>query len=180
MDDQPVWMRTGRAALSVPYPHEVNDVAFHHGTAGAFAEMMIDNLDELLEQSAQQPLVCGIVTHSFSIVGQPYRLHRFRTAVEHLIGLPGVWITTGRVLCRIEAPPAAAHPTSLPPDDARRRRGTWRDRSLARLPARGRGAGLDLSRSRRATRQRRRRRCAGSTSTCRLRRSKSSSRLPTS
>ena len=68
-------------------------IAFHHGTAGAFAEMMIDNLDELLEQSAQQPLVCGIVTHSF-IVGQPYRLHRFRTAVEHLIGLPGVWITT--------------------------------------------------------------------------------------
>jgi Polysaccharide deacetylase len=115
MDDQPVWMRTrGRPLLSIPYPHEVNDVpmiAFHHGTAGAFAEMMIDNLDELLEQSAQQPLVCGIVTHSF-IVGQPYRLRRFRAAVEHLVGLPGVWITTPGAIAEhyagIEAPPAAA------------------------------------------------------------------------
>ena len=115
MDDQPVWMRTrGGPLLSIPYPHEVNDVpmiAFHHGTAGAFAQMMIDNLDELLEQSAQQPLVCGIVTHSF-IVGQPYRLRRFRTAVEHLVGLPGVWITTPGAIAEhyagIEAPPAAA------------------------------------------------------------------------
>jgi allantoinase len=115
MDDQPVWMRTrGGPLLSVPYPHEVNDVpmiALHHGTAGAFAEMMIDNLDELLEQSAQQPLVCGIVTHSF-IVGQPYRLRRFRAAIEHLVGLPGVWITTPGAIAehypRIEAPPAAA------------------------------------------------------------------------
>jgi allantoinase len=116
MDDQPVWMRTrGGPLLSIPYPHEVNDVpmiAFHHGTAGAFAEMMIDNLDELLEQSAQQPLVCGIVTHSF-IVGQPYRLRRFRAAVEHLVGLPGVWITTPGAIAEhytgvVEAPPAAA------------------------------------------------------------------------
>ena len=115
MDDQPVWMRTrGGPLLSVPYPHEVNDVpmiVFHHGTAGAFAEMMIDNLDELLEQSAQQPLVCGIVVHSF-IVGQPYRLRRFRTALEHLVGLPGVWLTTPGEIAEhyagIEAPPAAA------------------------------------------------------------------------
>jgi allantoinase len=115
MDDQPVWMRTrGGPLLSIPYPHEVNDVpmiAFHHGIAGAFAEMMIDNLDELLEQSAQQPLVCGIVTHSF-IMGQPYRLRRFRTAVEYLVGLTGVWITTPGAIAEhyagIEAPPAAA------------------------------------------------------------------------
>ena len=56
MDDQPTWMRTrGGPLLSVPYPHEVNDVpmiALHHGTAGAFAEMVIDNLDEMVEQSA--------------------------------------------------------------------------------------------------------------------------------
>ena len=35
MDDQPAWMRTrGGPLLSVPYPHEVNDVpmiVFHHG-----------------------------------------------------------------------------------------------------------------------------------------------------
>jgi allantoinase len=114
MDEQPTWMRTrGGPLLSVPYPHEVNDVpmiAFHHGTAGAFADMVIDTLDELLEQSAQHPLVCGIVTHTF-IVGQPHRLRRFRKAVEHLVGLPGVWLTTPGAIAEhyagIEAPPAA-------------------------------------------------------------------------
>lgn len=97
MDDQPVWMRTrGGPILSIPYPHEVNDVpmiALHHGTADAFAEMMTDNLDELVEQSKHQALVCGITVHTF-IMGQPYRLRHFRRAVEHLIGLPGVWLTT--------------------------------------------------------------------------------------
>jgi peptidoglycan/xylan/chitin deacetylase (PgdA/CDA1 family) len=119
MDDQPVWMRTrGGPLLSVPYPHEVNDVPminFHHGTAAAFAEMMTDNLDELVEQSAQQPLVCGIVAHTF-IMGQPFRLWRFRKAVEHLVSLPGVWLTTpGEVAehyAGIEAPAAASRITA--------------------------------------------------------------------
>lgn len=114
MDDQPTWLRTrGGPLLSVPYPHEVNDVpmvVLHHGTAPAFAEMMVDNLDELVEQSEQQPLVYGIVVHSF-IMGQPYRLRRFRKAVEHLVGLPAVWLTTpGEVAAHyagIEAPQAA-------------------------------------------------------------------------
>ena len=97
MDDQPTWLRTrGGPILSIPYPHEVNDVpmiALHHGTAPAFAEMMTDNLDELVDQSQHQPLVCGITVHTF-IVGQPYRLRRFRQAMEHLVGLPGVWLST--------------------------------------------------------------------------------------
>ena len=97
MDDQPTWLRTrGGPLLSVPYPHEVNDVpmiALHHGTAPAFAEMMTDNLDEMIEQSEHQPLVCGITIHTF-IMGQPYRLRQFRRAFEHLLGLPGVWLTT--------------------------------------------------------------------------------------
>jgi allantoinase len=97
MDDQPTWLRTrGGPILSVPYPHEVNDVpmvVFHHGTAPAYAEMMTDNLAEMVEQSQDQPLVCGIVTHTF-IMGQPYRLRSFRRAIEYLTDLPGVWLTT--------------------------------------------------------------------------------------
>jgi hypothetical protein len=27
-------------------------------------------------------------------MGQPYRLRRFRQAVEHLVGIPGVWLST--------------------------------------------------------------------------------------
>jgi hypothetical protein len=97
MDDQPAWMRTRSGPiLSVPYPHEVNDVpmiVLHDGTAPAFADMMTDNLDEMVEQSRHQPLVCGITVHTF-IMGQPYRLRQFRQALEHLVGLPGVWLTT--------------------------------------------------------------------------------------
>jgi len=97
MDDQPTWMRTrGDTLLSVPYPQEVNDVpmiALHHGTASAFADMVTDNLDEMADQSQHQALVYGITIHTF-IMGQPYRLRRFRQAVEHLVGLPGVWLTT--------------------------------------------------------------------------------------
>jgi allantoinase len=97
MDDQPTWLRTrGGPLLSVPYPHEVNDVpmiVFHHGTSPAYADMMTDNLAEMVEQSKYQPLVCGIVTHTF-IMGQPYRLRRFRQALEYLADLSGVWLTT--------------------------------------------------------------------------------------
>jgi peptidoglycan/xylan/chitin deacetylase (PgdA/CDA1 family) len=97
MDDQPTWMQTrGGPLLSVPYPQEVNDVpmiALHHGTAGAFADMMTDNLDEMIEQSQHQALVYGITIHTF-IMGQPYRLRRFREALEHLLEPPDVWLTT--------------------------------------------------------------------------------------
>jgi hypothetical protein len=68
-------------------------IALHHGTAPAFTEMMTDNLAEMVEQAQQQPLVYGITIHTF-IMGQPYRLRRFREAIEHLVELPGLWLTT--------------------------------------------------------------------------------------
>ncbi|HZQ03298.1 MAG TPA: polysaccharide deacetylase family protein [Gaiellaceae bacterium] len=115
MDDQPVWLATrGGPLLSIPYPHEVNDVptvVFHHATADAFERMVIANLDEMVEQSARQPLVCGITIHTF-IVGQPFRLRAFRSALEHLTGLRGVWLTTpGRIadhFAEIQPPPVPA------------------------------------------------------------------------
>ncbi|HEX2404138.1 MAG TPA: polysaccharide deacetylase family protein [Acidimicrobiia bacterium] len=114
MDDQPTWMRTrGGPLLSVPYPHEVNDVpmiVLHHGTAPAFADMMTDNLDEMVEQARHQPLVLGIVAHTF-IMGQPYRLRRFRAALEHLVGIPDVWLTTPGEI-------AAAYAGIVAPDTA--------------------------------------------------------------
>jgi hypothetical protein len=102
MDDQPVWMKTrsGRI-LSVPYPHEVNDIpmiALHHGTADRFADIIIESLDEMLEQSQEQPLVYGVSIHAF-LVGQPFRLRYFRRAMEHVRAASDrVWFaTTGRI-----------------------------------------------------------------------------------
>lgn len=97
MDDQPVWMRTraGRL-LSIPYPQEVNDIpaiVVRKDGAAAFADLIIDAFDEMLAQSARQPLVMGIALHPY-IVGQPHRLHHLRRALRH-VAMPReqVWIT---------------------------------------------------------------------------------------
>ena len=99
MDDQPVWIKTRRGRLlSLPYPHEVNDIPMimlHHGDAGAFADMIIDNFEEMLEQSQNQPLVYCVSLHAF-IVGQPYRLRHLRRALSHICKhRDNLWITTG-------------------------------------------------------------------------------------
>lgn len=98
IDDQPVWMNTGGGPLlSVPYPHEVNDVpmiVLHDGSASDFADMAIDSLDEMLDQSRAQPLVLGITIHTF-IVGQPFRIRQLRRVLDHFTAnATDVWFTT--------------------------------------------------------------------------------------
>jgi allantoinase len=98
-DDQPVWMKTraGRI-LSVPYPQEINDIpaiAARRASASDFADMIIDNFDEMLAQSSAQPLVMGIALHPY-IMGQPFRLRHLRRALRHIAdcGDERVWLTT--------------------------------------------------------------------------------------
>ena len=99
MDDQPVWMRTrsGRI-LAVPYPQELNDSAAIIGRqmrAEDFADMVIAQFDEMLEQAqGDQPLVMGIALHAM-IVGQPFRLRALRRALEHIAARrERCWLTT--------------------------------------------------------------------------------------
>ena len=97
-DDQPTWFKTRAGPiLAVPYPQEVNDIPMIVGRkmgAAEFAEMIVDNFDEMLAQSAAQPLVFGIALHPY-IVGQPYRLRRLRRALAHIAARrEQVWITT--------------------------------------------------------------------------------------
>lgn len=118
IDDQPTWMSTrGGPLLSVPYPHEVNDVpaiAMHHAGAAQFADMVVDTVDEMLEQSEHQPLVCGIVVHTF-IVGHPYRLRRFRTALERIAAVRDrLWITTPGEIADFYAREVAGAPAGAP------------------------------------------------------------------
>ena len=86
-DDQPIWLRTRSGPLlSIPYPLELNDVGVYvrrHHPAPVFAEMMMDQFDEMLRLSAEQPLVCSVSLHTF-LVGQPFRLKHLRAALEHI------------------------------------------------------------------------------------------------
>ncbi len=98
MDDQPVWMRTrGGPLLAVPYPQELNDIpaiVARQGSAAEFADMIIDQFDEMREQSNAQPLVMGIALHAY-IVGQPFRLRQLRRALKHIAAArETIWLTT--------------------------------------------------------------------------------------
>jgi peptidoglycan/xylan/chitin deacetylase (PgdA/CDA1 family) len=88
VDDQPIWMKTRAGPLlSVPYPMELNDmgalvVRDHSGRE--FADMIVDQFEELLEASGKQPLVFALSLHGF-IVGQPFRLRPLRQAIKHCV-----------------------------------------------------------------------------------------------
>ena len=87
MDDQPIWMRTrGGRILAVPYPQELNDIPAIVGrkmNGDAFADMIVDQFDEMRRQSRDMPLVMGIALHPY-IVGQPHRLKHLRRALSHI------------------------------------------------------------------------------------------------
>jgi allantoinase len=86
-DDQPVWLSTTAGPLlSVPYPQELNDSSSCVGRfvgAAEFADMVIDQFDEMLEQSEKQSLVMGLALHAH-ISGQPFRLRHLRRALQHI------------------------------------------------------------------------------------------------
>ena len=117
MDDQPIWIRTRKGRiLAMPYPVEVNDtrgIVWYHYTSDEFAELIVDQFDELLAQSARQPLVCPISLHPF-VTGRPYRIRRLRRALQHILQHPDrVWLTRPRDICaHIESLPAGTVPGS--------------------------------------------------------------------
>jgi peptidoglycan/xylan/chitin deacetylase (PgdA/CDA1 family) len=86
VDDQPIWMKTRSGPiLSVPYPMELNDMGtntLRDHTGEEFAQMIIDQFDEMLADSRHQPLVMSVALHPF-ICGQPFRLRALRRALKH-------------------------------------------------------------------------------------------------
>jgi allantoinase len=87
-DDQPFFMRTRAGKLlSIPYPVELNDaqqVIHRAHTPREFCEMMVDQFEEMVEESERRPLVYNISIHPF-IFGQPFRLRPFRDALRHCV-----------------------------------------------------------------------------------------------
>jgi peptidoglycan/xylan/chitin deacetylase (PgdA/CDA1 family) len=102
MDDQPVWLSTsGDPLLAVPYPLELNDstsMVGRNASTSEFTDMVVDEFDELLAAATDQPLVMGLVTHSF-ISGAPFRLRALTRALRHLASrADDVWFTQpGRI-----------------------------------------------------------------------------------
>jgi len=105
-DDQPVKFatRSGKALWSIPYPQELNDIPMivaRQMDGRDFADMIVDNFDEMLRQSKEQPLVMGVALHPY-LVGQPYRLLHLRRALRHVAGKRRkVWFTTPGAICKI-------------------------------------------------------------------------------
>jgi hypothetical protein len=85
-DDQPIWMRTRSGnILSVPYPAELNDspqVIHRQHTGREFCDMLVDQFEEMVEQSAKHPLVCNVSIHPY-VFGYPFRLRPLRKALQH-------------------------------------------------------------------------------------------------
>lgn len=98
LDDQTVALATPSGPLlAVPYALELNDSSTVVGrmtSARAFADMIVDEFDELLEVSHQQPVVMSVVVHSF-ISGAPFRLRALTRALDHLAAhRDEVWFAT--------------------------------------------------------------------------------------
>ena len=110
-DDQPVEFETRSGKLwSIPYPQELNDIPMIVARlmgAPEFADLIVDNFDEMLTQSKAQPLVMGIALHPY-IVGQPYRLRHLRRALKHIAGKKNVWFTTPGKICDYVSQPRRA------------------------------------------------------------------------
>jgi hypothetical protein len=97
-------MRTRSGAiLSVPYPQELNDIpaiAVRRGSAGDFADMIVDQFDEKRAQAQRQALVMGVALHPY-IVGQPFRLKHLRRALRHIAAARAeIWCATAGAIAR--------------------------------------------------------------------------------
>tara|TARA_A100001037_G_scaffold305806_1_gene347518 strand:- start:6425 stop:7318 length:894 start_codon:yes stop_codon:yes gene_type:complete len=117
-DDQPIWMRTRSGPiLRVPYTIELNDLPViintWRYTPRQFAEMLIDQFDEMLEESARRPLVFCFSLHTF-VLGHPFRIRPLREAMEHIMKhRDDIWVTTpGEIAAYCKTLPAGIIPGS--------------------------------------------------------------------
>jgi peptidoglycan/xylan/chitin deacetylase (PgdA/CDA1 family) len=118
-DDQPYWLRTRAGPLLyIPYPVETNDfgttLQLHHGPV-QFMDTVVRQFEEMIEQSARQPLVFALSLHTM-IMGQPHRLRALRDGLRRILAHPHfdrVWLTRpGEIASYCESLPAGTVPGS--------------------------------------------------------------------
>jgi hypothetical protein len=103
-DDQPLWLRTDAGPLlSLPYSQEINDsaaIVARRVGAREFADMIVDQYDQMRRQAAEQPLVMAIALHTY-IVGQPFRLTHLARALAHVAQPTGdTWLARAGEIAR--------------------------------------------------------------------------------
>lgn len=96
-DDRPVALATRAGPLlSVPYPQEANDanaVVVRRMTASDFADVIVDQFDEMLAQARDTALVCPVSLHPH-VSGQAHRFKHLRRAFIHIArGRARIWAT---------------------------------------------------------------------------------------
>jgi allantoinase len=93
---QPIKTKTGKM-MSMPYSLEVNDVIMYSqqgATPDAYADLLIRQFDQLLEEGEQSGTVMCIPLHAY-LVSQPNRIRAFERALKHAEAhKDDVWITT--------------------------------------------------------------------------------------
>ncbi len=94
-DDQPFPLSVP-GMISVPYSVELNDIALFvaKGFSGEdFYRIVVDQFDQLYEDSAQSGRVMALALHPF-VIGQPFRLKYLVKALQYIASHEGVWLTT--------------------------------------------------------------------------------------
>lgn len=94
-DDQPFPLNVP-GMISVPYTVELNDISlfvFHSFTGAEFAQLVIDQFEQLYADSHQAARVMSLALHPF-VIGQAFRARYLAKALEHIASRSGVWLTT--------------------------------------------------------------------------------------
>lgn len=97
-DDQPTWLRTrsGGRIVAIPYARPTNDLPLMHGAKfppAVWVDVLIDQFDEMLEQSRRQPIIFNLSLHPY-LIGHAFRLRQLRRLLDHIISRrSALWIT---------------------------------------------------------------------------------------
>lgn len=85
------------------YPIELNDqptIVNRCTTAAQYADMLVDQFDEMQRRAVAETLVYAISIHTF-IMGQPFRLTQLRRALTHILAhREALWVTLPGTIAR--------------------------------------------------------------------------------
>ena len=103
-DELPYWVEVGGCPhLVVPYSLDCNDFKFllNNGwvTGDDFFRYLVDTFDQLYEEGAETPRLMNVGLHA-RIVGRPGRARGLARFLDHIAGIPDVWVATRAEIAR--------------------------------------------------------------------------------